>query len=197
MTREGARETVSLKKALRAQCRALEKEMSPEERAGASARMARQVLELPEYQASRILFTFISEPQEPDTRAILRDALTHGKTVAAPRCDSAAGVMRFYAFASLEELVPGCYGIPEPPPAAAEVEPREGFALVPALCFDMDGVRLGRGKGYYDRFLAGFGGFSAGLCFEHLLMEGPLPREAHDRPVDAVVTERRLLRPAK
>ena len=67
--------------------------------------------------------------------------------------------------------------------------------LVPALCYDRLCRRLGQGGGYYDRYLAGYGGATVGLCREGLLQEA-VPVEAHDRPVDCVLTEREtILRP--
>ena len=60
--------------------------------------------------------------------------------------------------------------------------------LVPGLCFDRLGYRLGQGGGYYDRYLAGYAGATVGLCRRAVLQEA-VPREAHDRPVDLVVTD--------
>ena len=68
--------------------------------------------------------------------------------------------------------------------------------LVPGLLFDVDGYRLGRGGGHYDRFLARIRALPrvavVGLCFDEQLVES-LPRDAWDERVDAVVTERRGL----
>jgi 5-formyltetrahydrofolate cyclo-ligase len=72
---------------------------------------------------------------------------------------------------------------------------REDFpALVftPALAFDRQGRRLGRGKGYYDRFLAGLNRadyYAAGLCLERQVLPR-LPADVWDKPVDALCTGR-------
>jgi 5-formyltetrahydrofolate cyclo-ligase len=70
--------------------------------------------------------------------------------------------------------------------APAEIE----LILVPGLAFTRDGHRLGRGGGFYDRFLARLPAstFKLGVCFD-LQIVGSLPTEAHDQRVDAVVTE--------
>ena len=77
-------------------------------------------------------------------------------------------------------------GTPVPGEGAPEAVP--GVLLVPGLAFDRRGGRLGRGGGLYDRYLAGFGGVSIGLCWEGQLVDR-VPREPHDEPVDYVVTE--------
>ena len=70
-----------------------------------------------------------------------------------------------------------------------------GLALVPGLAFDRSGGRLGQGGGYYDRWLAGFSGFTAALCRAPLLLER-LPAEGHDLPVALVLTEEGLYGPS-
>ena len=60
--------------------------------------------------------------------------------------------------------------------------------LVPALAFDAEGYRLGRGAGYYDRYLSGYQGLTVGLCFSVCQTE-VLPRDNHDLPVQLVLNE--------
>ena len=60
--------------------------------------------------------------------------------------------------------------------------------LVPALAFDKKGYRLGRGAGFYDRYLANYKGLSIGICFKECVIK-ELPRKSHDVPVDYVVSE--------
>jgi len=60
---------------------------------------------------------------------------------------------------------------------------------VPGLSFDLQGYRLGFGKGYYDRFLSDFGGVTVGVCYGKCTVT-ELPRGAFDRAVDIVMTEK-------
>jgi len=60
--------------------------------------------------------------------------------------------------------------------------------LVPNLCCDRQGYRLGHGGGYYDRYLAGYAGMTVSLCPAQWLQE-QLPREEYDLPVRLVLTE--------
>ena len=76
------------------------------------------------------------------------------------------------------------------------VEPAEiGIILVPGLAFTRQGHRLGRGGGYYDRYLAQLPSttFKLGVCFSIQIVPA-LPIEPHDQPMDAVVTENGVLR---
>jgi 5-formyltetrahydrofolate cyclo-ligase len=86
----------------------------------------------------------------------------------------------------------GKFGIREPRVVPAREGIRIGFDLVvvPGLAFDADGRRLGRGHGYYDRFLFGLGrtAVTVGLAFSWQLIP-EVPVDAWDVPVDAVVTE--------
>ena len=100
-----------------------------------------------------------------------------------------AGQMEFRLFISRENLLAGPHGIMEPdrrcplvPAQAAEL------ILVPALCCDKQGFRLGQGGGFYDRWLSAHSCPSVCLCRQPLLCDA-LPIEGHDRPVDLVLTE--------
>ena len=86
-------------------------------------------------------------------------------------------------------LVRAPFGISEPgedcPLLAREEIP---LALVPALCYDRRGFRLGFGGGYYDRWLEGFSGLRVGLCREAVLQDR-VPAGPHDARVDLLLTE--------
>ena len=86
------------------------------------------------------------------------------------------------------------YGMLEPGADHPLVEPAQiDLALVPALAYDIRCMRMGRGGGYYDRYLADFPSVTVGLCRDALLQK-KIPAEPHDRPVGLVVTETRLFR---
>ena len=97
--------------------------------------------------------------------------------------------MQAYAITSLEDLEPDKYGIPAPKTSCRAVDREEmDLILVPGLCFDSRGNRLGQGGGYYDRYLEDFDGNTIGLCREYYFQIN-LPREPLDAFVRVVLTE--------
>jgi 5-formyltetrahydrofolate cyclo-ligase len=98
--------------------------------------------------------------------------------------------------ASLDQVKAGAYGIREP--AGDEtIEPAElGLVVVPAVAFDRRGQRLGRGGGYYDRFLELLspGAVTCGVTFARYVLDR-VPTEPHDKPVQIIVTDSDVIRP--
>jgi 5-formyltetrahydrofolate cyclo-ligase len=87
-----------------------------------------------------------------------------------------------------DTLEKGILGIPEPPAAEGTEVPAPDLILVPCMCATQNGIRLGHGAGYYDRFLTGQKGMTVCLCFSRLL-RSDLPAEETDIPVDLVITD--------
>lgn len=151
---------------------------------------------LPEFISASRVFTYLSIGREPDTRGLIEYCLKLGKTVALPcDCDK-DGSMNFALLGSpICDLLEDIYGIPVPPEAAERLEPQEGdIIIVPALCFDENGYRLGHGGGYYDRYLAKHSVLSVGLCREALVV-ACVPRDSFDRRTDILITDKRIARP--
>lgn len=178
-----------IKKKLREKICAQIRTFSPEEKARSDARIFRAVLSLPLYQRAKVIFVYVSLDWEIDTRALIQDALLGGKTVAVPKC-LPGGRMEVYRLDDFHQLKAQTLGILEPEEGADKIaEERLELALIPCLSCTKDGIRLGQGGGYYDRFLAGKKRlFKLALCRESLLSKN-LPCEAHDIRMDAVLTE--------
>ena len=115
-------------------------------------------------------------------------ALADGKKLCIPLC-KAPGEMDAKVIRSLTELQPGAYGIPEPPGNAETILPSEiDLAVIPCLTAAKNGKRLGKGGGYYDRFLSEYTGKAVLLCPERLLLRD-IPTEPHDVQLPKVITE--------
>lgn len=153
--------------------------------------IARTLFSLPQYQAAQTVFCYCATDEEISTEAILLDALARGKRVCVPRC-ATRGIMTAREISTLEQLQPGKFGIREPDASSPVIPPSEiDLCIVPCLCADLDGYRLGYGGGYYDRFLAQSAAYSIALCAADRLMQTALPREITDIPCDYILTERR------
>lgn len=124
----------------------------------------------------------------------LADALKNlGISAAFPVSFTEDTHLEFFAVSDTEELKAGAYGIKEPPPSAPRAVCTERtVCIVPALSFDVRGMRIGHGKGYYDRFLSDFCGTAIGVVFSELLAEG-VPHGEHDVPVNLVITEKGVI----
>lgn len=179
------------KKALRKTIRQLEQALSPAYRAESARSIAAHLLAMPEYRAAETVFCFVGVGLEIDTRPILEDALSTGKQLCVPLCVG-KGLMELRRITSLGELAPGRYGLLEPVADTPLVSP-DGvdFSILPCLSCNRLGHRLGKGGGFYDRFLSHYRGGSVLLCREQILRD-EIPLEPHDYPVPWVLTERGL-----
>lgn len=152
--------------------------------------MCRVLVSLPVYRSAGQLFAFVSMGSEPDTSPLLAQAFADGKEVCVPVCPAGNGDMCFYRIYPETKLRPGRFSVPEPDPTQCDrVRPRaSALCLTPGIAFDRAGHRLGYGKGYYDRFFAGYDIESVGICRQALVLPA-LPAEEHDRCVQRIVTE--------
>ena len=177
------------KKRLRRVMRELESTLSDRYKAQSSQSIARHLLAMPEYQTAETVFCFVGTSREIDTRAILSDALASGKTLCVPLCTDQFGIMELRQITSLSELISGSYGIAEPPADAPLVAiDQVDLAILPCVTCSHEGARLGKGGGYYDRFLSSYRGGTILLCREKLI-RAEIPVEPHDMPIPWVLTE--------
>ena len=142
-------------------------------------------------QANRV-FAYYSVGREPDTLRLIGLCLEAGKEIFLPRSYS-CGRMDFAPLnCPVGQLSKGRFGIPQPTDELPPVRAGKGdIVIVPALCYDEELYRLGHGGGYYDRFLESTEAVAIGLCRERLVL-GAVPKEPHDRPVDMLVTEKKV-----
>ena len=183
------------KRALRREFRARRAAVPSRLREAWSRAVATRTAALPEWRGAGAVHLFIGAlPGEVGTLALARAALAEGKALLCPRV--AGAELETRRLASLDDLAPGHRGLPEPDPERCEPIRAESadLLLVPGLAFTEAGGRLGTGGGFYDRLLADAAAAPAiALTFE-LQIAAEAPTEAHDRPVDAIVTELRAIR---
>ena len=137
------------------------------------------------FQAYTILL-YSALPDEVQTQSLLDELTEAGKTVLLPKVVSSED-MELRRYTGVSSLQPGAYGIMEPVGARFTDYAAIDVAVVPGMAFDTQGHRLGRGKGYYDRFLAKLPGvYKIGLCFSWQLVD-EVPSEANDITMDEVI----------
>ncbi len=137
---------------------------------------------------------FAALPGEVPTESLLKALWQRGSQVWLPWIGP-EGIMEMAAVAGPEDLVTGRFGIREPRPELhipTDVPP-EILVITPGLVFDRHGGRIGKGKGFYDRWLARHPkAIAAGLCFDVQVYPNQLLRKPHDWPMAHLVTEHRL-----
>ncbi len=143
----------------------------------------------PAFTGSTRVALFSPLPSEPDLNGLWE---THQRVFCYPRV--AGERIEFVEITRLEDLVQSPWNpwVREPAPEASQIiAPDEiDLMLVPGLAFTRDGWRLGRGGGFYDRFLSQLTKRTVriGVCFDLQIVE-TLPVEAHDERLDGVVSE--------
>lgn len=188
--------TEEMKKKLRAELKAAESCLHGFERRSSDAAIAKNILSLEEYLKAKTVFCFVGGADEINTEIILLNVLRTGKRLCVPLCTD-KGLMEARELHSLKELSPGAYGILEPPAMSPTLAPEEvEFAVIPCMSCSHDGRRLGRGGGYYDRFLSSYMGQAAVICRECMTREA-IPTLTHDISIDIVVTEKGIFRRAR
>lgn len=149
---------------------------------------------------------YLSFGDEPDTRYLLESCKARGDRLIVPRL--AGRTMKLHLLEKHQELVPGLWGIPEPPEAAEEWGSERYMEIdaiiIPGLAFDRWGGRIGFGAGYYDRLISQVrdqaqlraadpesGNFPAELgaiALREQLLEDRVPMEPHDFRVNKIFT---------
>jgi 5-formyltetrahydrofolate cyclo-ligase len=158
-----------------------------------SRQICSAVTALPEYAAAASVMLYVDFGDEVRTRQLLDAAWAAGKRVAVPYCER--DNLHPYYVQSLDDLSPGVWGILEPGEALRSSIERQANAaqfdliLTPGVAFDRCGGRLGYGKGYYDRLLAGVPHVARiAIAFECQIF-AHVPMTAADQFVDKIVTE--------
>lgn len=155
------------------------------------AEITHRLAALPGLSGAETVFCYVSVGREIDTRALLETLLSQGKRVCVPRT-LGGGVMEARQITALGELKPAPFSLLEPDETAPLVPPGEiAFALVPALCADVTGVRLGQGGGYYDRYLPATPALRVCPC-RGVLLRRRLPFAGFDEKCHLVVTEKNV-----
>ncbi|MFO8042657.1 MAG: 5-formyltetrahydrofolate cyclo-ligase [Alkalispirochaeta sp.] len=167
-------------------------EIAPEQRIILDAQIATHITHTPFWAAAQTVMGYVALDDEVDLQAVFRTAHREGKSIALPRIETHSESMEFRV---VHEYPVGLErnrrGFLQPTPAAPPISAASGtLVLVPGRVFDRSGFRIGRGGGFYDRFLAHLppGVITVGVGYANQLVPS-VPHNASDVPVQIVVTD--------
>lgn len=179
------------KATLRRRIRAARRDRPAPERAAAGRQLARVILAEPVTARAHAVLAYGALPTEPDLQPVIDTLMRRGVRVGLPRVDE-NGLTFAEHTGNWRDGVPVAGGLQIPEPTGTAMDPRTcDLILIPALAVDRAGVRLGQGGGHYDR--TGLTRLQprppvVAVVFDDEFVPDPLPAEAHDTRVDAVVT---------
>ena len=141
-----------------------------------------------EYQSANTIAIYKSLNSEVNTNKLIDYSLSIGKTIALPRVEN--NNLSFYKITDKTNLIKSNFGILEPPKNQVNYLPKSRIDLiiVPGICFDKKGNRIGFGKGYYDRYLMNTKMKKIGICFTQQLVDS-IETEDNDMKMDLIITD--------
>ena len=179
--------SIERKANLRKQMKARLKVMTKEEKESLDHEICERVLNLPEIAEAKQIYAYMALNWETGTEEILARFWQRGILVALPKV--LGSEMEYFEVSSRADLDEGAFHILEPKESCKKVFWPDAVMLVPGLAFSKDGRRLGKGGGYYDKFLMKEPEHKTiALAYEFQMTE-EIPAEEHDKPVDLVLTE--------
>ena len=181
------------KKILRQEIKSRLSKLSPDEKLNLSSAVIQKFLSLPAYKEAKIIMAYLSMPEEIQLHEFFTAAFSDEKILAVPFIS--ADEMAAVELPNMNALEVGSYGILTVKSDvrkfidAAEID----CVITPGVAFDMQGHRLGRGGGYYDKFLSlAVNAKKISLAYDCQIVNS-VPVETFDIPVDAVVTPTKLI----
>ena len=166
--------------------------LSPRMRERMDSELLIHLINLSELRKARMLLGYVPYRSEIDCAPVMEDALSRGVAVGLPKATNDERSLKFVRVDSLSHLRRGPRGFLEPHPRHCEpldTNDEESVCLVPGLVFDARGYRIGYGAGYYDNFLRRYRGLKVGVARSLQVSGNPLPVDAHDVPVDVLVSD--------
>ena len=162
-----------------------------------SQQVCNTLIELPQYHAAQTVMWYLDTGTELRTRHVLPAVLASEKKIVIPYCVNKE--LRLWLLYSLDELVPGSYGILEPPKDRWREHARHmeivelDVIVIPGLGFDRRGHRLGHGQGYYDKLLARADPQTllVGLCYQSQVFN-EIPVGPKDVNMHMLITEKHI-----
>jgi 5-formyltetrahydrofolate cyclo-ligase len=164
------------------------KTQKEEEREQKSAIITQKLLKIRIFKKAKVLMCYIALKGEVDTQGVIKQARKSGKIVTVPVCKKDGAAILPCILDDKAKLRKGPYGVVEPAVKTQVPLKDIDLVIVPGVAFDRKGNRLGRGKGFYDRFLKKINGRTEtiGLAFRYQILPA-LPASSRDVKVKRVI----------
>lgn len=156
-----------------------------------SRQIMKKLFSLEEFRAAKTIMFYVSKDNEVNTHNIIKHSLDN-KVVCVPKTNLATKNIDAYSIDSFDQLSIGTFYVMEPNKGKLVDSSKIDLIFLPGLVFDKNGNRLGRGKGYYDKFLKNTKAKKIGLAFDFQVIDG-VPTNKHDVSVDMIVTEKEVI----
>lgn len=160
-----------------------------------STQIKERLFQMDEFKNAETVLFYVSYDNEVGTHEMIKESFTMKKRVAVPKTDVTSRTIICSSLVQWEDLTTGGYHILEPRKGCiSEVSPDSiDLMILPGIAFDLKGNRIGHGMGYFDRLLQKKNhAHHIGLAFELQIVENII-REKHDKKVEKIVTEDRII----
>ena len=157
-----------------------------------SARVVENFQALAAFQSAKTVALYMAIGGEVNLETLFPTCWELGKRTCIPVFNERSKLYEMAEIAADTPCRTGRYGIREPISPSLVSMDQIDLIAVPGVAFDPHGNRLGRGGGYYDRLLDGFAGNAAAVAFDFQILPRT-PTDAHDKPVQCIATESKIL----
>lgn len=183
------REIKKEKKNLRESMKELSNSLDRDYMEAADSKIFEKLFSSDEYKNSKCIFTYVGNLPEINTRILIEQAFRDGKRVCVPYCVD-KDIMQAHEIKSMNDLISGKFGILEPKIDECPMVGKEDidFMVIPCCTANLQGHRLGFGRGYYDRYIEGTEAYKVLLIRQKQISE-VIPMEEHDQIIENVISE--------
>jgi 5-formyltetrahydrofolate cyclo-ligase len=177
------------KERVRNEINKLKESLSDDTAADLSQKICRRLIQTEAFQKANRIALYYSIKGEVETVSLIEE-WHRTKKIALPVVSDRE--LLFYAFTGKENLTAGAFGTREPTLSELVTKEEIDLFILPGVAFDYHRNRMGRGKGYYDRFLSETDKPIIGLCYGFQLKDH-IPTEKHDKKMTLVITEDKII----
>lgn len=174
------------KNTIRQQIKELKRSISESNKIEATNKVASAIEQLPYFKSASNILLYHSLPDELNTHSMINEWGIH-KSIFLPRINN-----NDLEILHADNTQLGAFNIQEPVGSTTVPLSTIDVAIIPGIAFDKNGIRLGRGKGYYDRLLCQCDVLKVGICYDFQLMD-KLPSDTHDIPMDIIITPKQTI----